>query len=154
MEAKHFTASVITSRGRAELIRNATRRILCYAPGLGVEEVRALLSALERLPAGAVRVLIDTDIPAFTCGYWGSTDPELLKRLVQKTEAKVAKGVRLGLLVADDECYIYSPTPQSLEPEGSSSSEANALRLDAEETERLMRSITTATPDKRPIVTE
>lgn len=142
MNEKPFALTVLTSEDRAELIARAQYRIVYVGPGISPRELAALISAQTKLPPQAIQVVVDLSPAAFKAGYWENQSPhELTELLKLSSMAQIGKGLRLGLIVVDEESYLYTPTAQSIEPERHDAEEANAVRLSPEETERLIASI-------------
>lgn len=152
-----FALCWINSKGRAEKIGGATRRVIYGAPGATPDELAALIQAHERLEENAVTLLVDLDWSTINAGYWGQVQPNQLQALDSfGKSASVASGLRLGLLVVDDETFVFAPTPQRIEQERETSAEPNALRLNAEMTELFLSCILApreAVSEPRPPIT-
>ncbi|MEZ5293420.1 MAG: hypothetical protein R2745_20225 [Vicinamibacterales bacterium] len=102
----------------AAAIDKAQRRVLFAAPGLGEMAGRALVDAASRLPTAAI-VILDADADSCRIGY-GDAEPLLMIQEAAdcgKVALRRQHGLRLGVLVADDEILIWSPTPRSVERE-------------------------------------
>lgn len=158
MESKPFTPCVSNSRIRADLIRQAEKQVIYCSPGITALELDALLQIRSRTPLIQVRVLVDFNAEAFRAGYWGEQTSEQIVAISRLgSTIEIAQGLRLGLLIVDAQAFIFTPTAQGIEAEVRENSEPNALRLDADETRRLIISIVTEKPTgapQRPIVSE
>ena len=102
----------VTCTTLAERIRRAKQRIVFVGPGVSEEVARALVESHDR----GVTVAVVLDLQGDTCRI-GYGDVEGLGYL--NAHAGIAlqqhAGVRLGLLVADDDVAIWSPTPRSVD---------------------------------------
>lgn len=150
MIEKPFTPCVLTSGQRASRIQQAQNRVILCSPGIGPREATALISVQQRLAPAAVRVLADFSPEAFRIGYWGDQSPADVAQLAGcLAHAEIAHGLRLGLLIVDDEGFIFVATAESLETKPADAQEPNALRLDQRVTEQLLESITSRTGESR-----
>lgn len=100
-----------------ELINGASRRLVFMAPGVRAGVAKALVAAIARI--GDVCIVLDADSEVCRMGYG---DLEGLK-LLQETVGRVGTclnsqtGLRVGVLIADEDTLCYSPTPLLLEEE-------------------------------------
>lgn len=128
----------LSSAGVAELVRSARRRVCYAAPGLHDEPAAAIVEAADRLGADSVVVCLDLDESVLRMGY-GTLDG--VARLRNRgLVVNHAPGLRRGLLVVDDEGFVFTPTPLYLEAELPEAVAQNAVRLTgAQVTEALAR---------------
>ncbi len=100
-------------------INNAQTRLVHVAPGLRTPVAEALANAIRRLPLNSIHLVFDVDGEVCRLGY-GDIDFKGMET-IQKIAAQVGltinhqPGVRIGLLIADDETIIYSPIPELIE---------------------------------------
>jgi hypothetical protein len=100
----------------ASLIGQATNKIVYVSPGIGTRACAALTKAM-RNDSVTLTVIVDADEDAYRIGYG---DHEALATLhkaaiEQQFSLRRQKGLRIGLLVADDTVVIWSPIAQSVE---------------------------------------
>lgn len=125
------TFSVASDETIAEMVLSAKANLVVAAPALGEASVDALISRLPDRPTLTVSIIIDADPEVYRLGY-GSE-----KALLRLHEACLANdlalrkqpGLRVGVVVADDACMIFSPTPQLIEAGSKSPEKPNALVL-------------------------
>lgn len=99
------------------LIAAASRRVVMVSPGVSLQVAKAVADAWQRLPANSVSVILDVDPEVCRLGYGAADSIPLLQ------EAACARGqtlchepgVRIGLLVVDDQTIVFSPTPLLIE---------------------------------------
>lgn len=118
MNNKKYTFVAVDDERLAEAIHAAKQRLIFAAPGLGKLAGRALADAIARL-SGQVTIILDADAEACRIGYG---DPEALQALHdaanrQQLPLRRQAGLRIGVLVADDEVLIWSPIARSVEAE-------------------------------------
>ncbi len=99
------------------LVESASRRLVVVAPAVTTVVARAVAAAWRRLGAERVAVILDVDAEPYHAGYG---EPEGLRLLLQAADdaggaVRQQRGVRIGLLVADDATLVFSPTPLSIE---------------------------------------
>lgn len=112
------TFCAISDKSIADRIRRATKRVAYVSPGVGVETSKALIEAAE---AGKVSltVIIDTDEDAYRIGYGDAEALAELHKAARDIELplRCQPGLRIGVLIADDELMIWAPTAKSVEQE-------------------------------------
>lgn len=103
----------VTGATLAERIRRAKQRIVFVGPGVSEEVARALVESNDR----GVTVAVVLDLQEDTCriGYGDVEGLGYLKAHATGIALQQHAGVRLGLLVADDDVAIWSPTPRSVD---------------------------------------
>lgn len=95
------------------LINTATRRVVLVAPGVSRNLAEVLVKRWGDLGPEAVSVTLDVDPEVCRLGLGEIEAARLLRDTAQKlgTTLNRCDGVRIGVLVADDQTLIYSPTP-------------------------------------------
>ena len=103
----------VTGTTLAERIRRAKQRIVFVGPGVSEEVARALVESCR----SRVTVTVVLDLREDTCriGYGDVEGLGYLKAHATGIALQQHAGVRLGLLVADDDVAIWSPTPRSVD---------------------------------------
>lgn len=116
------TFQAVTDDVLVSLISEAQKRVIFIAPGVRGVVADALISAARRLPRN-VSVILDIDPEVCRLGY-GEIDA--LKKLQEfrydepnlyaNPKFLLAQpGVRIGVLIVDDDTLFYSPTPLLIE---------------------------------------
>ena len=114
------------------MISNASERLVIVAPGLSGKVATALA---ERLNTGTslteLSVTLDTDPEVCRLGYGAIEALDLLRPALasQGHLLQAQAGVRIGLIVADADVLVYSPTPELIEAGSSSDEKPNAIRI-------------------------
>ena len=113
----------------AGLIDNAKRKVVFIAPGVGLKTVNAFKRAID-LNQISLNIIIDSDEDACRIGYGDHKALSKLQEIVHSNEFPLRRepGLRIGLLVSDDELTIWAPTALSVEP-ASKSKKPNAIHL-------------------------
>ncbi|WP_148041818.1 hypothetical protein [Hanamia caeni] len=114
-------------------IKHATKRLLYMAPGVTKSVAIELNNAWERIGIDNVNIILDVDAEIFRLGYG---EIEALTMLETKAREKGTlishqPGVRIGLLIADEEVIVYTPTPLLIEADSKQPDHPNAIRLAA-----------------------
>lgn len=112
------TFQAINDEALASIIRRAVKRVVYVSPGVGQATTEALVDAIK-LGRVAVTVIIDADEDACRIGYG---DHKALAALHEATRnlqfpLRQQQGIRIGLLVSDDDLVIWAPTARSVEAE-------------------------------------
>ena len=99
------------------LILNSKRRVFLLAPAVSCRLAEVLIQQWDILGRDGVTVVLDVDAEVYRLGYG---DPPALKQLEEAaakhgTTLNTQPGIRIGLLIADDEMLVFSPTPQLIE---------------------------------------
>ncbi len=127
-EARTFT--VATDESLCALILGAKDRIVFVAPGI-TEEVAKALGRKFSDDKVSVTVVLDSDPEVYRLGLGTLEGLTALKELSdsQMLPLRRQEGIRIGLVVADDQTLIYSPIPQLVEAGSTSVEKPNALLL-------------------------
>jgi hypothetical protein len=125
-----FDLQTVTDSRVVEVVGRAQHRVALAVPALSSTLGRALTEAAERLGPNQVHLLVDVEAEPLRSGY---ADPEglmILKQIVcgRRIHVQAQPGLRLGLLVADDNLLIWAPTPLMIEGERGAL-EPNAIRI-------------------------
>lgn len=115
-----------------QAIAAATKRLVYIAPGISEPVVGALDELLGRLDASVVTLIIDTDPEVCRLGYGSMKGLEQLDRLVNKHRLSIRyqPGIRLGVLMCDEQMLVYTPTPLLIEAGADTGDRPNALHID------------------------
>ena len=119
-------------------IAGATRRLVFVAPGISAAVSKALEGCLARDPRLQIMIVLDADEESCRLGYCDAPSLEALSIAATKLGIPVRqqRGIRIGLLMADDEILVWTPTPQMFEaPRGAN--EPNGLLFTQETLQRL-----------------
>jgi hypothetical protein len=98
-------------------IAGATKRVVFVAPGVSAAVAKALESCLARHPVPHIMIVLDADEETCRLGYCDALSLEMLSMAATKRGIPVRqqRGIRLGLLMADDEILVWTPTPEMFE---------------------------------------
>ncbi len=98
-------------------IAGATGRLVFVAPGVSAAVAKALESCLARHPVPQIMIVLDADEETCRLGYCDAPSLEMLSMAATKRGIPVRqqRGIRIGLLMADDEILVWTPTPQMFE---------------------------------------
>ena len=138
MPERPFTLCVVTKEDVQDAIRSAKTRLYYCLPGVDEETAKLLVEAYDRIP-GTVYAHVDPSQQySLDCGYGTQEGIDCLAGL---EKAYIAKHWRLGLVIADDVAFIFSPTPESVEPLPKKGQEPNGVSLKGAEVEFLLAHI-------------
>ncbi len=121
----------------AERIDSAKDRVVYVAPGVGKRTADALIRANLR-DRVSVTIILDADEEACRVGYADADALGALHEAMKKQVFPLRRhpGIRIGLVIADDELVIWSPTARSVEAERDEG-QPNAIVLSAAEVPRI-----------------
>jgi hypothetical protein len=122
----------------AKLIQEAGRRVVYAAPGVSALVAQSAIHFLKNHPDGHIEVVIDSDPDVFRFGYGELSGVEALAAF--GISLRKASGLRIGLLITDDQAWVFSPSPLLVEPERTEA-QPNAVLVCAEQAEQLLRSV-------------
>ncbi|MDZ4405295.1 hypothetical protein [Prosthecobacter sp.] len=112
-----------------EAINGATQRIVMIGPGVWPPLAKAIAKAWLRLGPKNVTVILDVDPEICRMGYGSLEGLEVLQKAASAAAEPLGgePGVRICVVIADDQTFVFSPTPRQLEaPPGQSPVVSNA----------------------------
>jgi hypothetical protein len=135
------TFSTLNDYTIASLIGRARSRVVFVAPGVENETASALISALDNEKL-SVTIILDSDESAYRIGYG---DADALKKLhaalsSRQLAVRRQEGLRLGVLVIDDQIAIWSPIARSVEAERTGD-QPNAVILTGAPSEQMCNAV-------------
>ncbi len=114
------------------MIAAAAERLIIVAPGLSKSVAHALVERIG-VDGGPAELSVTLDVDPEVCrlGYGDLEAIELLRpALAQFARAmQTQKGIRIGLVVADEDILVFSPTPRLIEAGSNSEEKPNAIRI-------------------------
>lgn len=98
-------------------IRAAQKRVVLVAPAVWPGLAGAVSDAWARLGAEQVAVILDVDPEVLRFGYGSLEGLQILQRAAASQQQSIGQesGVRICVIIADDQTFLYSPTPRLLE---------------------------------------
>jgi hypothetical protein len=114
------------------MIWTAKERLVLVAPGLSREVASALVDRIRNDSGPRVlSVILDIDPEVCRLGFGDIEAIDLLRPALESRNLtlQMQKGVRIGLVVADSDLLIYSPTPRLIESGSKSEEKPNAIRI-------------------------
>jgi hypothetical protein len=99
------------------LIQKAVRRIVFIAPGVHEEIANALGQRFSEVGGIEITIIIDPDEDVCRIGYGDLKGLQRLQELAKHNGfwVKSQPGLRVGVVLADDQMLVWSPTPRSVE---------------------------------------
>lgn len=120
--------STLTKERICSEIGSAQRNVILAAPGIGIQVAEALLLAYQRLPKGAVQVVLDVSPSVARLGYGEHAAVE--KLATSGIPLHQHEGLRIGVLICDDAGWSFATSPSLVEADPAGDSEAfNAIAL-------------------------
>lgn len=113
-----------------DAINRASKRIVMIGPGAWPPLAQAIAEAWQRLGSKNVTVILDVDPEICRMGYGSLEGLEILQKAAAAAAEPLGSepGVRICVIIADDETFVFSPTPRQLEaPPGQSPESASLL---------------------------
>ncbi|CAG9609149.1 hypothetical protein [Pseudoneobacillus rhizosphaerae] len=122
----------------SEQISFATQKVIYAAPGIHKEVTDSMINCIELLGKENIVTIIDKDPEICRLGYG---EIEAIERLLQiGTIVRKAYGLRIGVLIVDNNAWIFSPTPLLIENQFNRAI-INAINVNLEQGLELIRSI-------------
>ncbi|MBI4291345.1 MAG: hypothetical protein HY661_07700 [Betaproteobacteria bacterium] len=116
-----------------ERIRAAKTRVVYVAPGVSKDVAQALQTCIEGKGVSQIAIVLDGDEESCRLGYCDAASLEKLSAVAINRGMQIRRhaGIRLGLLLSDQEVMIWAPTPLMFEAPRDSK-EPNGLILTPE----------------------
>jgi hypothetical protein len=107
----------ITEQNLVDAISAAKQRVVYVAPGIWPEVAHALADAWRRLGADQVTVILDIDPEICRFGYGSIEGLAIVEQVAQSLNQAIGQepGIRICIVIADDQTFIFSPTPRLIE---------------------------------------
>lgn len=126
--------STFTTVNEASLCAAVIRcrsRLVYIAPGITEEVAKAIEALVLRSDAPSVTVIIDVDPEVCRLGYGTEDGLKTLQALVERHQMAIRyqPGLRVGVLIADGDLLVYSPTPLLIEAGSVHEEKPNAIAL-------------------------
>ena len=125
------TFTVVNEDTLAHAVGQSQRRLVYIAPGITNKIVEAMGALMTRSQPSALTVIIDADPEVCRLGYGTVEGLKALQALAtaHMLPVRYQPGLRLGVLVCDDEISVYSPTPLLIEAGSDRADQPNAITL-------------------------
>jgi hypothetical protein len=150
MTAPLFVA--ISDARIADYISRARERVALATPGFGQKTADAIVAAAKRIGRDRVVVVADCDEEAFRLGY-GHIDA--LNTVTQSGQTVgQSSGLRIGILICDNNAWSFAPTALYVESEVHSDETPNAISLSGEDVDRILARIVPKTARKEIVATD
>lgn len=134
--------STLSSDEMAVLISNAEASVCFAAPGMHTPVADALVGVAGRIGSDLITVCVDFDERVLRMGYG---DLEAIKKLQSAgITTQSSPSLRMGLLVVDDEGFVFTPTALLLEAENHDDQGMNAMRLAPQQAKEAMARLSPA----------
>ena len=108
--------STLTTERICSEIGSAQRNVILAAPGIGMLVADSLLLAYQRLPKGAVQVVLDVSPSVARLGYGEHAAVE--KLAAAGISVHQHEGLRIGVLICDDTGWSFATFPQFIVNQG------------------------------------
>lgn len=127
------TFTVVNEETLAAAVDRCRERLVYIAPGITEKIVAAMALAMQRPQPPSLTVIIDADPEVCRLGYGTVEGLRALQALAagQMLPIRYQPGLRLGVLIADGEIAVYSPTPLLIEAGSERVDQPNAITLGA-----------------------
>jgi hypothetical protein len=123
--------TVATDDVIARLVREASVRLVVVAPAVSLPVAKAISEKIQALPADAITVVFDSDPEVYRLGYGTLEALDVVEQAAGARGLMIRRqpGVRIGIIIADDETLIFAPTAALVEAGPNTQGAANAIRL-------------------------
>lgn len=98
-------------------IDRASQRVVIIAPGVWPSLARAIAGAWQRLGPERVTAILDVDPEICRIGYGSLEGLTILQAAATAANEALGEepGIRICVVIADDQTFVFSPTPRQLE---------------------------------------
>lgn len=134
-----------------EMIKSAEKSIYLAIPGISKKIADALVDACNRFGGwNNINVVLDSSPKVY---YIGFAEYEGYKNLKESgCTIRGEDGLRIGLLIIDEEVYIFSPSSLILESDQENSYNTNALALQQEISNSIIESVIPKNNSEKPVI--
>lgn len=135
------TFALVNEATLIDAISRCRTRLVYIAPGLTEPIAIALGQVLARKAAPAVTIIVDVDPEVCRLGYGTTEGLKALRALAENYHIGVRyqAGLRVGLLISDDDLMVYAPTPLLIEAGSSREDQPNAIVLGTQPLEQVLQ---------------
>lgn len=107
----------ITDELLIDAVTRATQRVVMIGPGVWPPLATAISEAWQRLGPKGVTVILDVDPEICRIGYGSLEGLDILQKAAGAVGEALGgePGVRICVVIADDQTFVFSPTPRQLE---------------------------------------
>jgi len=132
----------ITDELLIDAVNRARQRVVMIAPGVWPPLAKAIAESWVRLGRDCVTVILDVDPEICRIGYGSLEGLQILQAAASAANEALGQepGVRICVVIVDDQTFVFSPTPRQLEappgttvdtenPEAQSQPKANGIVL-------------------------
>lgn len=123
------TFTVVNDDALVVAIGRSCERMAYIAPGISEPVADAIGCLFERSNPPAVTVIIDSDPEVCRLGYGTVEGLRRLSELADRHQFGIRHqpGLRVAVVVSDDELLVYAPTPRLIEAGSTSGAKPNAI---------------------------
>lgn len=132
------TFQMVNEKFICDLINYARMKVIYVAPSISKMVAESILNFMKINSRETVEIIIDTDPMVCRLGYGNIDAVEMLIKnglIIRK-----CKGIRIGIIICDDNAFVYTPTPLVIEEEPNNNS-PNAISVEYEQAKELVNSI-------------
>jgi hypothetical protein len=125
------TFTVATDETLITLIATARHRLVVIAPALTVRVAEALVARFRELGQLDVRVVLDADAEVYRLGFGEEAALATIREAAERNQLDLRQqsGVRIGVVIADDDTMIFSPVSKNIEAGSTFAEKPNAILL-------------------------
>lgn len=111
------TLQSITDELLISAIEHAAQRVVLVSPAVWPPLAKCVADAWRRLGPEKVIVILDVDSEVCRFGYGSLEGLEILQKAASELGQALGheKGVRISVVIADDQTFVFAPTPRQLE---------------------------------------
>lgn len=137
------TFTFINNERLCSIVQAAQKHIIYAAPSVSESVANALCKFAERDKNAVLRVILDPQAEVFRLGF--GEEQGLSQLSDYDVDLRDARGLRIGILIADENAWIYAPTPEIIF-EQPTADVNNAIQVSIEFAEQILLSVA---PDVR-----
>lgn len=136
-----MTFQMLTDELLTAIISNAKCRVVYIAPGIWFPVAEAIKFFRIQNRKASLEIILDPDPQVYRLGYGNIEAIKLLE--AENIYLRKCQGIRVGLFIADDDAWFFSPTPRLVEEELSSKSTfaPNSIAISLEQANQLLNTI-------------
>lgn len=107
----------ITDKLLIDAVNRARERVVMIAPGVWPPLAKAITEAWVKLGRNRVTVILDVDPEICRIGYGSLEGLQILQAAAIAANEALGQepGIRICVVIADDQTFVFSPTPRQLE---------------------------------------
>tara|TARA_R110002051_G_scaffold30487_1_gene70513 strand:- start:19004 stop:20362 length:1359 start_codon:yes stop_codon:yes gene_type:complete len=123
----------------SDMVASATHRLVVVLPACSSAVATAIALRMDDLPNLSLTVILDADPEVYRMGYGEVDALDILRKASAQASFRLREqiGVRIGVIISDDQTLIYAPLSANIEAGSTSDEKPNGIFLGGDVADKL-----------------